>query len=301
MKRLLSGLFWVILAVCPSPVPAQHSPASPAAGPQGPGQGQIRKQLWLVPSQDKSVLMRTLVLRPAGAGPFPLVVINHGSVENAELRRKFAQPVFAAAAEFFVRRGYLVAVPQRPGHGETGGPYLEGRDGSCAQAEYVRSGLAVADSIQAAIDDITRKPFVKRDGVAVVGQSAGGWGALALASRNPPNVRAIIVFAAGRGGRVHNRPNNNCAPEKLIQAAATFGSTARIPVLAIYTENDSFFAPALSRDIAAAFRKAGGIIDYRLLPAFGEDGHRLLGASDGVTLWAPLVDELLRGQRRHMH
>src|SRR5690606_405420 len=133
------------------------------------------------------------------------------------------QPVFAAAAEFFVRRGYAVIVPQRPGHGDTGGPYLEGRDGPCETADYVRSGLAVADSIQAAIDYMPRQSFVKRSGVVVIGQSAGGWGSLALASRNPRNVAAIINFAGGRGGRVHNRPNNNCAPEKLVAAAGMFG------------------------------------------------------------------------------
>jgi dienelactone hydrolase len=298
MKRLLAALFGIAFVIWATAVPAQDSGGRLAAGPQGPEQGQYRRQLWLVPSQDKSVLMRTALFRPQGAGPFPLAVINHGSVANADQRRNFVQPLFAVAAEFFVRRGYAVIVPQRPGHGETGGPYFEGQDGPCENADYVKSGSTVADSIQAAIDYMTRQSFVKRDGVIVVGQSAGGWGTLALAGRNPKNVKAIIAFAAGRGGRVHGRPNNNCAPEKLIAAAGVFGSTARIPVLSIYTQNDSYFSPALSQQLAAAYRKAGGNMDYRLLPAFGDDGHRLFGAREGVTVWAPVVDELLNGQRR---
>lgn len=291
MKRLFAGLFGIFFVIFAAAVPAQDGGRSPAPGPQGAEEGRGRKQLWLVPSQDKSVLMRALVFRPAGAGPFPLVVINHGSVENAEQRRRFLQPVFAAGAEFFVRRGYAVIVPQRPGHGETGGPYFEGRDGPCEHADYVRSGLAVADSIEAAIDYMTRQSFVKRDGIIVVGQSAGGWGALAFASRNPKNVKAIVTFAAGRGGRVHNRPNNNCAPDRLVAAAAVFGSTARIPVLSIYTQNDSFFSPDLSKRVADAYQSRGGRMDYHLLPAFGDDGHRLFAARDGVPIWGPVVEE----------
>jgi dienelactone hydrolase len=294
MNRLLSVLVGAVCAILTAVLPAT---AQTAAGPQGPEQERYRQQLWLVPSQDKSVLMRTMVSRPPGAGPFPLVVIAHGSVQNAEQRKKFVQPVFAAAAEFFVQRGYAVAVPQRPGHGETGGPYLEGQGSPCERADFRKSGLVVADSIEAAIGYMTQQPFVKRDGIIVVGQSAGGWGALALASRNPKNVQAIVNFAGGRGGRVHNRPNNNCAPDRLVETAGAFGATARIPVLSIYTRNDSYFSADLSQRLSDAYRKQGGRMAHHLLPAFGEDGHRLFGTRDGVPVWGPLVDGFLKTVR----
>jgi len=297
MKRLLAALLGTVFALWVAVAPAQDGGGRPLPGPQGPERGAYREQLWLVPSQDTSVLMRTTVFRPKGDGPFPLVVINHGSVQNAEERRKFAQPVFAAGAEFFVQRGYAVAVPQRPGHGATGGPYFEAQGSPCENANYVKSALAVADSITAAIGYMTQQQFVKRDGIVVVGQSAGGWGTLGLASRNPKNVTAIVNFAGGRGGRVYNRPNNNCAPEKLVEAAAVLGTTARIPVLSIYTENDSYFSADLSQKIADAYRNAGGRMDYRLLPAFGDDGHRLFGARDGLVIWGPLVDGFLKSLR----
>ena len=131
----------------------------------------------------------------------------------------------------------------------------------------------------------------------VAGQSAGGWGALALASRNPRNVKAVINFAGGRGGRVGDRPNNNCASDKLIDTARYFGSSARIPVLSIYTENDTYFAPPISKPLNEAFRVAGGRVDFRLLPSFGLDGHGLFGARSGVEQWAPIVDEFLKKVR----
>lgn len=286
----VAGLVIAPLLAFPAVVPAQQH-----TGPQGPEQGALRQQLWLVPSQDPATPMRTAVFRPPGPGPFPLVIINHGSIGNAETRANLTQPVFLAASEFFVQRGYAVAVPQRPGHGATGGPYLEGNTPSgCASADYRRSGLATADSIAAAIAYFTAQPFVKRVPVLVVGQSAGGWGALALASRNPKDVRAIVNFAGGRGGRVNDRPNNNCAPEKLIDAAAHFGTTARIPVLSIYTQNDSYFSPSLSKDVNDAFAKAGGRVEFHILPAFGRDGHSLFGSRDGVVMWAPIIDGFLK-------
>lgn len=287
-RAILALIFGLFLTF--QPVIAQD------AGPQGPEEGPLRRQLWLVPSQDKNVPMRTVIFRPKGSGPFPLVIINHGSVQSASERQGFSQPVFLSASEFFVERGYAVAVPQRPGHGQTGGPYFETNSptGKCADNDYRKSGSSTADSIAAAIAFLTKQNFIRSDGIIVVGQSAGGWGSLALASRNPRDVKLIINFAGGRGGHAGGRPNNNCAPDKLVDAARAFGSTARIPVLAIYTQNDSYFSAELSRKMMDAFRAAGGNVEYRLLPAFKEDGHSLLGNRDGRALWAPIVDAFLK-------
>ena len=129
--------------------------------------------------------------------------------------------------------------------------------------------------------------------MAVVGQSAGGWGALALASRNPPNVKRIINFAGGRGGRVGDRAGRNCHPERLVAGAADFGRSARIPTLWLYSQNDSFFASALSVRMFTALRGAGGTAEYRLLPPARADGHILINSDAAIALWAPLVERFL--------
>jgi pimeloyl-ACP methyl ester carboxylesterase len=107
-----------------------------------------------------------------------------------------------------------VLVPERPGHGATGGKYLEDQ-GGCDEADYSRSGYATADSIKAALSYLREQPFVRQDGTVIVGHSAGAWGALALAGENPKGVSAIIAFAPGRGGHANDLPNQVCAPHTL--------------------------------------------------------------------------------------
>src|SRR5262249_52286277 len=146
------------------------------------------------------------------------------------------------AALWFARQGYVVVAPVRPGYGVTAievperglfGLFFSGV-GDCSAVNFRDAGLAIASLDTWVIDYMSVQPFIKRDEVIVVGQSGGGWGAIAVASQNPRSVRAIIGFAAGRGGRYKGKPNSNCAPDHLVEAAGEFGRTARIPMLWIY-------------------------------------------------------------------
>ncbi len=277
------------VGVANSPAPAAQA-RSAEPGPQGSEDGASGRELWLIPSQRQGLLMRAYLFRPPGDGPFRLAVINHGSQQRLQLRRAMAMPAFDHLTEWFLARGYVVVLPQRPGHGETGGPYLED-DGFCEAPNYARAGNATADSIAAAVDFMTRQPFIRPDGVVVVGHSAGGWGALALASRNPPAVAAVINLSGGRGGHDRNRPFRNCAPDRLVAVAGDYGRTARLPSLWLYASNDTYFPPDLSGRMAEAYKSAGGAVEYHLLSPVGEEGHGLAQAS---TDWAPYIEAFLK-------
>ena len=203
------------------------------------------------------------------------------------------QPEYRALAAWLVARGFAVLVPERPGHGATGGKYLEDQ-GGCDEADYARSGRATADVIAAAMGFVRKQPFIRTDGMVVIGHSAGGWGALALASEDPKQVSAIIAFAPGRGGHANDFPNQVCAPHTLIAAAAEFGKTARVPVTWLVAANDSYFSPALSRQLADAFRNAGGKVDFRVLGAYGSEGHWLPETEGGVKSVASELDRALK-------
>ena len=266
-----------------------------------PADRAIQEEVWAIP-----VTLPTIayVVRPVGNGPFPLVVMNHGVSLNQQERSFFPIVEFRDAAMWFARRGYMVVAPS----GGYGGQALDEPDrgifssfyskiGTCNNPNFHDAGLAVALLDKWIIDYMTDQKLVVPDETIVVGQSAGGWAAIALSSRNVRGVRAIITFAAGRGGRVDGKPNNNCAPEKLVAATSDFGQTARVPMLWIYIENDTFFGPALSKRMHQAYTEAGGMAEYHLLPPFGNDGHFLIDSPDAIPLWAPLVSQFLDGRR----
>jgi dienelactone hydrolase len=221
-----------------------------------------------------------VLFRPAGDGPFRLAVIAHASSQNVLRRAQMPQPEYRALAAFLVARGFAVLVPERPGHGATGGKYLEDQ-GGCDEADYFRSGRATADSILSALSYLRGQPFIRPDDTVVVGHSAGGWGALAVAGENPLRVSAIVAFAPGRGGHANDFPKQVCAPHTLVAAAAEFGKGARVPVTWLVAANDSYFPPDLSRQLADAFRAGGDRVDLHVLEASGSEGH-WLAESDAV-------------------
>jgi len=140
-----------------------------------------------------------------------------------------------------------------------------------------------------------KQPFVSSDRSIVVGQSAGGWATVALSSLNPPGVPGMVNFAGGRGGqqRLASGAVGNCVPDALVQAAAKYGATARVPMLWLYTANDSFFEPALAKRMADAYDGAGGRATFRPLGAFAQDGHTLAGSAYGVPIWSGPVADFL--------
>ena len=246
-----------------------------------------------LPGPDGSTLVAR-VMRPPGEARQPLVVINHGSPADSSQRAKMEPPRFTALSSWFLARGYVVALPLRRGYGESGGSWAEAY-GRCDAPDYYSAGLQSAADVQATIDFMRTQPYVAPDRTLVVGQSAGGWATVALSSRNPPGVPGMVNFAGGRGGhqKLPGGGIGNCTPEALVQAAAKYGATARVPLLWIYAENDSFFEPALARRMVAAYDAAGGKATYRPVGAFGRDGHSLAGSDGGAPIWQPLVQSFL--------
>jgi dienelactone hydrolase len=271
----------------------QSAAAQMRFGAQGPEAEPNRKQQWLVPSPDPDIAAHAVLFRPPGNGPFRLAIIAHASTQNAVRRAQTPQPEYPALAAWLVARGFAVLVPERPGHGATGGKYLEDQ-GGCDDANYSRAGNATADSIAAALDYLRAQSFVRQDGAVVVGHSAGAWGALALASENPKGVSAIIAFAPGRGGRANDLPNQVCAPHTLILSASEFGEDAHVPVTWLVAANDTYFPPELSQQLADAFRAGGDGVEFRVLAASGSEGHWLVETEAGVKSAEAELDRALK-------
>ena len=195
--------------------------AQAALGAQGAEGEPNRLQQWLVPTPDPATPAHAVLFRPPGDGPFPLALIAHASTQNVLRRAQMPQPEYRALSALLVARGFAVLVPERLGHGATGGKYLEDQ-GGCDEADYSRAGRATAAEIAAAhglpapatlhparrYGD--RRPLRRRMGCAGAGRRAAarrcGGDCIRAGPRRPrqrfsePGLRA--AHADGRGSRI---------------------------------------------------------------------------------------------------
>jgi dienelactone hydrolase len=291
----ISPSFKAAFALLALVVVAGQAPLPPSFGPQGVETAPDRAQQWLVPTPAPDRGAHAVLFRPPGDGPFRLAVIAHATTQNALRRAQMPQPDYRALAAFLVAHGFAVLVPERLGHGATGGEYLE-EQGDCDEADYAYSGRAIARQIMLALEFLRGRPFIRHDGAVILGHSAGGWGALALAGEDPKAIAAIIAFAPGRGGHADDAENKICAPQRLIATAGEFGKRTRVPVTWLVADNDTYFSPDFSRKLVEAFRAGGGKAAFSVLPASGSEGHWLAETESGVRLAARELDRALNSQ-----
>ncbi|SEK67551.1 Dienelactone hydrolase [Roseateles sp. YR242] len=256
------------------------------------------------------------VFRPAGPGPFPLAVINHGRDWRA--RAHYERQRYESAARFFIRKGYAVAVPLRLGYGELASAGDPESSLNCDQPRYAPALRAAAQEINAVLRFMARQADIDASRTVLVGQSVGGFAALSALSEdaakrpdrvddghgagdgdgssNTAAVLAVINFSGGHGGRPEV-PGSPCRPDLLRQEMAQLGAEQRlqprpVPTLWLYAENDRFFGARWPHQWAQSYRDAGGAMTWRQLPPVGLDGHRLF--TDANDRWQPLVDEFLQ-------
>jgi dienelactone hydrolase len=276
--RLLACLVVVLVSV-----------AAPARGQDAPAP-LVRRFLQLPAVFDGVVLpLAAMEVRPRGPGPFPLVVLAHGTPGEEGLRREYRVDTYTTVAVEFARRGFVALAFLRRGYGVSAGDYAES-SGPCGATRYVDSGVETARDLTEALRLMGELPYVDRRRALVVGQSAGGFGAMALARLVPPPALGLINFAGGRG---HFRDRNAvCEPEKLIAAMRSFGQGARVPSLWVYAENDALYRPDLARQMHQAYHAGGAATELALLPATVAEGHALFLA-DPVA-WRATVDGFLK-------
>ena len=234
------------------------------------------------------------VFRPDGAGPFPVLVLSHGSPRSAEDRRREGRQRLAAQSERFVAMGFAVLVPTRRGYGESGGQWAEAY-GPCGNPDYHAAGLETARDLRAAVDAVRGEPWADTSRVVLAGQSAGGFGSVAASATDFKGLVGVVNFAGGRGSL---GPDQVCGEARLVEAMARYGGSARVPALWIYSANDRFFGPALAQRMHRAFVDAGGEAQFVEAPASGLDGHGYFARA--MDDWTPRVASFLAriGARR---
>ena len=103
---------------------------------------------------------------------------------------------------------------------------------------------------------------------------------------------AGVNFAGGGGGRPDTHPEQPCSVERMTQLFASYGATARIPTLWVYSRNDKFWGPELPRVWHKAFTDRGGTGEFVSLPEYKSDGHpSFTGAPEA---WKPAFEAFLK-------
>lgn len=144
---------------------------------------------------DQAALQRRLeanyrLLRPAGAGPFPAVMLVPGASGFQPAR---IQSLYGPIAEKLRENGYVVVfVDYHAAYGLPKGPIARiGRE------DFSRAILASAAYLKSL-------PFVKSTEIGVIGWSMGAWGILAtlasLPDRDPLPFKAVALFYPGCQG-----------------------------------------------------------------------------------------------------
>lgn len=228
------------------------------------------------------------VFRPEGAGPFPLVVLSHGSPRSAQARRAEGRQRLAAQSEAFAAMGFAVLVPTRRGYGESGGDWAEAY-GTCASPDYHAAGLETARDLRAAVDAVRGEKWADTRRIVLAGQSAGGFGSVAAASQPFEGLVGVVNFAGGRGSM---GPDQVCGEHRLVEAMSRYGRGARVPALFVYSVNDRFFGPELARRMHEAYVRAGGRAEFVAAPATGLDGHGYFARR--MDDWSPRVRAFLK-------
>lgn len=233
--------------------------------------------------------LEALVIRPNGPGPYPLVLMTHGMPRTPADVPSMRPQVLSGPAIVFAQRGYAVVVVMRSGYGKSEGPFLEWL-GPCTARTYAEAGNAGAADLLAALAVLRKEPWVDPARVLLVGFSMGGFAVLAASARNPPGVVGVLSFTGAVGSP---RPDFVCQPERLIDAARTFGQTARIPGLWIFARNDHYFGPELATAMFDAYRAKGAPTSLFEAPPFGDDGRLLVWSPEGKAWW-PAVEPFLK-------
>lgn len=233
--------------------------------------------------------LEAMVVRPDGAGPFPLVLISHGTNRLAETFPAQRPEIYTNPALVFAQRGYAVVVVMRRGFGWSTGPYAESI-GPCDEVRsYLEPSKVAADDVLAALVALRNEAWVDPARVLLVGHSTGGVADLAATATNPGGILGVVSFAGANGSA---RPDFVCQPDRLIEAFRVFGQTARIPSLWIYSGNDHFAGPDLARKMFDAYTANGAPASLFMAPPWGSEGHGLIWAPDG-TVWWPQVEAFL--------
>ena len=169
--------------------------------------------------------IQAYLYKPAGDGPFPVVIYNHGSRTGNERR----SVPFEHIGRLLTEAGYAVLVPERRGYGRSDGPTWTEEVGRDMGAGFVARLQAETDDVLAGLEYLRTLPFVAANRAGIMGWSFGGIVTMFAVSRST----AFAVAINQAGGAL--TWNGNASVRGALVAAAERATT---PTLLLVAQND---------------------------------------------------------------
>ena len=242
---------------------------------------------------DGPVTLQALLWHPKGHGPFPAILVNHGSGRTPEELKRLGRYEQQAdtLGPVFARHGYVFLFLFRRGVGLSAGQGENAID--LMNKEQTARGVEARNTLQlqllegremndalAGLAFLRALPDVDPHDVGLVGHSFGGSLTFLMAAREP-DLRAVVIFSCA--GYSWDRSAE--LRERLLAAAAR----VQTPVFLIHAANDYSLAPGTALD--ARLEQLGKRHRLKIYPPIGrtaEDGHAfpLLGVSLGSRMYS---------------
>ena len=202
---------------------------------------------WLRVRTDSGVILAA-VARPRGAGPFPALIILHGTHGFAE--------EYVQLARDMARRGVLgVAACWFEGHRGQGTRYITPIECPGGPPFVDTPGLErfrlARKSVNALVDAVRALPDVRENQVALFGHSRGGGAALDYVLLHSGRVKAAVLNSAGYPPEVTTRASEVDVPILLMHGTADSPAGGGSP----------FTNVTMARTFEAALRNAGKAVE----------------------------------------
>ncbi len=268
---------WICTS-CAIPVGAAVISAIQSPGDASPTR--ISKQR--VSFMNRDLALAGFLFTPAGSGPFPAIVWNHGSEKNPGTGAEFD-----TVAKFFVPAGYVVFAPIRRGQGLSQGRdirttleqirRLQGVDSANRAMVRLMESEQLDDQL-AGLDYLKTLKIVDASRIVVAGCSYGGIESL-LAAEGASSFRAAIAISPA----ALSWHDNSWLRDRLLKAVRRIN----IPVLMLQPSGDASLEP--TRVLGAEFRRLSKDFTGKIYPAEGPEAERqhCFGGSIGTHVWAP--------------
>ena len=213
--------------------------------------------------------------KPAGDGPFPMVVFVHGHQEPASNRIGGRAFVDWGVLNDYSKSGFVAVAVSQPGYGGS-----EGKPDFC--------GPRTQGAVKAVIDHFRRSKFVNPNKIVMEGVSRGAVVASMVAAGDS-KLRAVVLISGVYDMKLFY--NTQCLSgsktpvvgsicESIRQempvtdqgfsdrSARDYASKMKAHVLILHGAEDQNVPPAQAREFADALQKSGGDVELHIFPGF---------------------------------